>query len=150
MPSSWLSLPSHILPGSSHSLFCFLPSFCSVSFLSDVIGPFSFASFSCFAHLFYIFCLCLHSDCLCFLTFCVLTTSSHLPSSDLSGPETPSSSAHHPLPPPTVLTPHHTAPCAVVSPWASRGASLPKDVCPPGGALVANCLCVFLESEGEW
>ena len=105
------SLPPHILPLSPHSLFCFLPSFCSVSFL-----------FSLVAHI--LFCLFLLSSFLHFLLFaplpfildflisCALTTSPHFPSSDPSGPETPSFSALRPLPPPKVLTPQHTALCA--------------------------------------
>ena len=49
-----------------------------------------------------------------FLASCVLTTSPHFPSSDPSGPESPSFSAHRPLPPPKVRTPQHTALCAAV------------------------------------
>ena len=53
-----LSLPPHILPHSSLSPFCFLPSFCSVLFPSCFVWlptP-SFTVFSCCFHLFYIFC----------------------------------------------------------------------------------------------
>ena len=49
-----------------------------------------------------------------FLVSCVLTPSPHFPSSDPSGPETPSFSAHRPLPPPKVLTPQHAALCSAV------------------------------------
>ena len=129
------SLPPHILPLSSHSLFCFLPSFCSVSFL-----------FSLVAHI--LFCLFLLSSFLHFLLFaplpfildflisCALTTSPHFPSSDPSGPETPSFSAHRPLPPPKVLTPQHTALCAAVHTLGLRRDLIAKVCLSPGGAIV--------------
>ena len=128
MPSSWLplslltSLPFHL------TLFsvCFHPSALSPSYFLWL--PMScFVSFSSFLHflLFAPFLVILG-----FLVSGVLTTSPHFPSSDPSGPETPSSSAHRPLPPPEVLTPQHTALCAAVTPWASGGASLSKCVCP--------------------
>ena len=78
-----------------------------------------------------------------FLISCVLTTSPHLPSSDPSGPETPSFSAHHPLLPPEVLTPRHTALCAAVHTLGFRRSSLPKRVCPLGGALVGVCVWLW-------
>ena len=109
------SHPPHILPHSSHSLFCFLPSFCSVFFLFVWLPVSCFASFSCCSHLFYIFCFLLFFLIIVgFLISCVLVTSPHLPSSYPSGPETPSFSAHRPLPPLKVLTPQHTALCAAV------------------------------------
>ena len=129
------SLPPHILPLSSHSLFCFLPSFCSVSFL-----------FSLVAHI--LFCLFLLSSFLHFLLFspflvilgflisCALTTSPHFPSSDPSGPETPSFSAHCSLPPPKVLTPQHTALCAAVHTLGLQRDLIAKVCLSPGGAIV--------------
>ena len=112
--SSWLpSVPPHILPHSSHSLY--------VSFPPPAVSP------SCFvAHILFCLFLLLLSSFLHFLFFaplsfilgflisCVLTTSPHLPSSDPSGPETPSFSAYRALSPPKVLTPQHTALCAAV------------------------------------
>ena len=109
------ALPPHILPLSTHTPFYFLPSFCSVSFLLSVV-----------AHVLFCLFLLLLSSCLHFLlslpflvifgflVSCVLTTSPYFPSSDPSGPETPSFLIHCPLPPPEVLTPQHTALCAAV------------------------------------
>ena len=73
--------------------------------------------------------------------FCLL-----LPS--LSGPETPSFSAHHPS---HLLRCwlHSTQPSVqLFTPWASGGASLPKGVCRPDGAFVA--VHVFGICGGSW
>lgn len=136
------SLPPHILPHSSHSLY--------VSFPPSAVSP------SCFvAHI--LFCLfpLLLSSFLYFLVFAplafilgflisyVLTTSPHFASSDPSRPETPSFSAHCPLPPPKVLTPQHTALCAAVH-TLGLGRGLIAKVCLSPGCL--SC-CVFLGWE---
>ena len=60
------------------------------------------------------------------LISCVQTTSPHLPSSDPSGPETPSFSVLRPLPPPKVLTPQHTAFCAAVHTLSLRKGLIAK------------------------
>ena len=141
MSSPWLPLsllkscPTHLtllcvsFPPSAPSPSCFVrlptPCFASFSF---------FPTFLLFVPLWVI---------LSFLVSCVLTTSPHLPSSDPSGPETPSSSAHCPLPPPGVLTAQNTALCAAVHTLGLRRSSLPMCVCPPGSALVGVCMCVW-------
>ena len=144
MSSSWLpSLSSHILH-SCHSLFCFLLSFSSVFLLFCVVAHNLFCLFhlflSCFLH-FLLFTPLLIV--LGFLISCALTTSPHFPSSDPSGPETPSFSAHRPLPPPKVLTPQHTALCAAVHTLRLWRGLLPKHVCPHGSALVGVSLWVY-------
>ena len=139
MPSSWIALslltsfPTHL------TLFSvpFPPA--AVSFLVSLVVQFLSCLFllllSFFLH-FLLFGPILIV--LSFLVSCVLTTSPHFPSSDPSGPETPSFSAHHPLPSP----PHHTALCASVHTLGLRRSSLPRCVCPPGSALVGVCVCV--------
>ena len=105
------SLPPHILLHSFHSPFHFLPSFCSEFFPFCVIAHTLFCLFLIFPTF---SAFCPFSGHPWFLISGVLTTSPHFPSSDPSGPETPSSSAHRPLPPPKVLTPRHTAVCTAV------------------------------------
>ena len=101
--------------GSNRHLWCPLPSFCSVSFLLSVVAQVLFCFFLLLLSSFLHFLLFAPFPViLAFLLSCVLTTSPHLPSSDPSGPETPSFSAHHLLPPPKVLTPQHTSLCAAV------------------------------------
>lgn len=133
--SSWLpSLPPHILPRSSHSLY--------VSFPPSAVAP------SCFvAHTLFCLFLLLLSSFLHFLFFaplpfifgflisCVLTTSPHLPSSDPSGPETPSCSVHHPLSPTKVLTPQRTALCAAVHTLSLRRGLIAKACLSPWQCL---------------
>ena len=127
------SLPPHILPLSSHSLFCFLPSFCSVSFLFSLVARVLFCLFLIFSTF---SAFCPFSGHPWFLISRVLTTSPHLPPSDPSGPETPSSSSHCTLPPHEVLTPQHTALCAAVH-TLGLGRGLIVKVClSPDGALV--------------
>ena len=75
-----------------------------------------------------------------FLISGVLTTSPHFPSSDPSGPETPSFSAHHPLPPPKVLTPRHTDVCAVVDSLGLWGGLVAKAHLSPWRCL-SWCVC---------
>ena len=113
MPSSWIALslltsfPTHV------TLFSvpFPPA--AVSFLVSLVVQFLSCLFllllSFFLHFLLIGPILIV---LSFLVSCVLTTSPHFPSSDPSGPETPSFSAHRPLPLPKVLTPQHTALCA--------------------------------------
>ena len=127
------ALPPHILPLSTHTPFYFLPSFCSVSFLVSLVVHILFclsliiSTFSAF---------CPFSGHPWFLISCVLTTSPHFPSSDPSGPETPSSSTHCPLPPPEVLTPQHTALCAAVYTLGLWRGLIAKVCLSPGGAIV--------------
>ena len=144
MSSPWLpSLPPHILLRSFHSflfppllLLCVLP----VLWLPTPC----FASFSFFLHflLFAPFPVVLD-----FLVSYVLTPSSHFPSSDPSGPEIPSFSAHRPLPPPKVLSPKHTALCAAVHTLGLRRGLVAKaHLCP------WRCLswCVLGGGLGWW
>ena len=137
MPSSDIlflapSLPPHILPHSSCSPFYFRP-FCSVLSPSCFVWlptP-CFVSFSFFLY------FLLFGPFLVIIGFpisCVLTTSPHFPSSDPSGPETPSFWVHRPLPPPEVLTPQHTALCAAVH---ILGLIAKACLAPFGGALVS-------------
>ena len=107
---SSLSPSSHPSPFISLSfLFPFLFLLCLVFFVGPspvLLHSFSILIFSTYS----VFC----PFSLGFLISCVLTTSPHLPSSDPSGPETLSFSAHHTFPPPKVLTPQHTALSAAV------------------------------------
>ena len=115
----WCPLPGSLSPSSHPSPFislslCFLPSFCCVSFLfccPHPVVPLSLASliFSTFSA----FCPFSGHPWLSHL-LCPETTSPHFLSSDPSGPEIPSFSAHRPLLPPKVLTPQHTALCVTV------------------------------------
>ena len=108
------SLSPHILPHSSHSLFCFLLSCCSVSFLVCVVATLFRLFFLLLSSILHFVFFKPFSGCHCFFFSCVLTISPHFPSSDPSGPETSSFSAHRPFPPPKVLTLQHTALCAAV------------------------------------
>ena len=131
------ALPPHILPLSSPSPFCFLPSFCSVSFLVSLGAHILFclsliiSTFSAF---------CPFSGHPWFLISCVLTTSPHFPSSDPSGPETHSFSVHRPLPPPKVLTPQHTALCAAVHTLSLQRGLIAKASLSTRGCL-SWCVC---------
>ena len=125
---------------SSRSLFGFLPSICSVSFLFPLVAQVLFCFFllllSSFLH-FLLFAPFLVT--LVFLVSCVLTTSPHFPSSDPSGPETPSFSAY---PPRHLLTSYsplcicsHPGPLEVLiskaclSPWQCLGWYVCMRVC---------------------
>jgi len=81
-----------------------------------------------------------------FLVSRVLTTSPHSPSSDPSGPETPSSSAHRPLPPPKMLTPQHTTLCAALHTLGLRRGLIAKVCLSPWGCL-SWCVCLALGVE---
>ena len=111
------SLPPHVLPHSSHYLYASFPPpavspSCFVAHILFCLFPLLLSSFLHFCFFFFFFALL--AFILGFLISFVLTTSPHFYSSDPSGPETPSFSAHRPLPLPKVLTPQHTALCAAV------------------------------------
>ena len=110
------SLPPHVLPHSSHSLYAsFPPSAVSPScFVAHILFCLFPLLLSSFLHFCFVFFFSPLAFILGFLISFVLTTSPHFSSSDPSGPETPSFSAHRPLPLPKVLTPQHTALCAAV------------------------------------
>ena len=129
-------LPPHILPHASRSLFFSLPSCCSVSFLVSLVVQFLFCLFLLLLSFFLPFLLFgPFLIVLSFLVSCVLTTSPHFPSSDPSGPETPSFSVHRPLPPPKVLTPQHTALCAAVHTLGLRRGLIAKACLSPWQCL---------------
>ena len=130
------SLCPHILLHSFHSPFCFLPSFCSVSFLFCVVAHNLF----CLFLISYILLFGLFMFFLGFPISCVLTISPHFPSSHPSGPETPSFPVHHPLPPPKVLTPQHTALCAAVHTLSLRRGLIAK-VCLSPWWCLSWCVC---------
>ena len=118
MSSAWPPL-SLLTSFPIHLTIFMLPSLLLLCLLLVLLPTSCFASFPCFSHLFYIsvfffFFFALLAFILGFLISFVLTTSPHFYSSDPSGPETPSFSAHRPLPLPKVLTPQHTALCAAV------------------------------------
>jgi len=114
--SAWLPL-SLLTSFPIHLTLFMLPSLLLLCLLLVLLPTSCFASFPCFFHVFYIFCFFFFAPLAFILGFLipfVLTTSPHFPSSDPSGPETPSFSAHFPFPLPKVLTPQHTAFCAAV------------------------------------
>ena len=129
------SLSPHILPHASHSLFCSFPSCCSVSFLVCVVATLFRLFFSLLSSILHFVFFKLFSGCHCFFFSCVLTISPHFYSSDPSGPETPSFSAHRPLPLPNVLTPQHTALCAAVHTLGLRRGLVAKACLSPWGCL---------------
>ena len=137
MTSSWLplslltSFPMHL------TLFsvCFPTAALSPSWFLWLFKS-CFVSFSRCSHLSFIFCfLALFWSSLVSHLLCP-DRLPHLPSSDLSGPETPSFSAHHPLPPPKVLTLRHTALCAAVHTLGLRRGLIAKGCLCPGSALM--------------
>ena len=126
-PSPFISFPFHFLPSCSVFVFFVGP---SPVLLLSFFPLSSFLHFLLFAPFLVI---------LGFLVSCVLTTSPHFPSSDPSGPETPSSSAHRPLPPPKVLTPQHTALCAAVHTLGLRRGLIAKVCLSPWQCLIWRC-----------
>ena len=133
----WCPLPGSRSP-SSHP-----PPFISLSFLFPSLLLLCLFLVSLVAHICFVSltfstfsAFCPFSGHPWFLISCVLTTSPHFPSSDPSGPGSPSSSAHCPLPPPEVLTPQHTALCAAVHTLGLWRGLIAKVCLSPCGAIV--------------